>query len=112
MVAAVMGLWKKKLGACKFEFYEFFTGDVAFCPFEAAKVNVQTRADFARALSDRLLKFVRSEGTLGYKGLVPLWGRQIPYTMMKFASFDTIVGMIYRHSLLTVMVVEWWYRWW
>lgn len=31
-----------------------------------------------------------------YKGLYPLWGRQIPYTMMKFASFETIVEMIYH----------------
>ena len=32
-----------------------------------------------------------------YKGLYPLWGRQIPYTMMKFASFETIVEMIYGY---------------
>jgi solute carrier family 25 phosphate transporter 3 len=31
-----------------------------------------------------------------YKGLYPLWGRQIPYTMMKFASFETVVDMIYH----------------
>ena len=31
-----------------------------------------------------------------YKGLYPLWGRQIPYTMMKFASFETIVEAIYN----------------
>lgn len=30
-----------------------------------------------------------------YKGLYPLWGRQIPYTMMKFASFETTVELIY-----------------
>lgn len=30
-----------------------------------------------------------------YKGLYPLWARQIPYTMMKFASFETIVEKIY-----------------
>ena len=30
-----------------------------------------------------------------YKGITPLWGRQIPYTMMKFASFETVVEMIY-----------------
>lgn len=30
-----------------------------------------------------------------YKGINPLWGRQIPYTMMKFASFETVVEMIY-----------------
>jgi solute carrier family 25 (mitochondrial phosphate transporter), member 3 len=28
-----------------------------------------------------------------YKGLTPLWARQVPYTMMKFASFERTVGM-------------------
>ena len=32
-----------------------------------------------------------------YKGIYPLWGRQIPYTMMKFASFETIVEAIYSY---------------
>ncbi|XP_052145596.1 mitochondrial phosphate carrier protein 3, mitochondrial-like [Oryza glaberrima] len=74
--------------------------DVALCPFEAVKVRVQTQPGFARGLSDGLPKFVRSEGALGlYKGIVPLWGRQIPYTMMKFASFETIVEMIYKHAV-------------
>lgn len=31
-----------------------------------------------------------------YKGIYPLWGRQIPYTMMKFASFESIVEQIYK----------------
>ena len=31
-----------------------------------------------------------------YKGIYPLWGRQIPYTMMKFASFETVVEMMYH----------------
>ncbi|KAH1194189.1 Mitochondrial phosphate carrier protein 3, mitochondrial [Glycine max] len=76
--------------------------DIALCPFEAVKVRVQTQPGFARGLSDGLPKFVRSEGTLGlYKGLVPLWGRQIPYTMMKFASFETIVELIYKHAIPT-----------
>ena len=30
-----------------------------------------------------------------YKGLQPLWGRQIPYTMVKFATFETTVNYIY-----------------
>ncbi|KAF7049617.1 hypothetical protein CFC21_058126 [Triticum aestivum] len=34
-----------------------------------------------------------------YKGIVPLWGRQIPYTMMKFACFETIVEMVYKHAV-------------
>nr|XP_023897157.1 mitochondrial phosphate carrier protein 3, mitochondrial-like [Quercus suber] len=74
--------------------------DVALCPFEAVKVRVQTQPGFARGLSDGLPKFVKSEGYGGlYKGMVPLWGRQIPYTMMKFASFETIVELIYKHVI-------------
>lgn len=74
--------------------------DVALCPFEAVKVRVQTQPGFARGLSDGMPKFVKSEGALGlYKGLVPLWGRQIPYTMMKFASFEYIVEMIYKYAI-------------
>ncbi|KAJ0692705.1 putative mitochondrial phosphate carrier protein Pic2/Mir1 [Helianthus annuus] len=76
--------------------------DVALCPMEAVKVRVQTQPGFARGLGDGLPKFVRSEGALGlYKGLVPLWGRQIPYTMMKFASFETIVEMFYKYAIPT-----------
>ncbi|CAA7405174.1 unnamed protein product [Spirodela intermedia] len=74
--------------------------DIALCPMEAVKVRVQTQPGFARGLSDGLPKFVKSEGALGlYKGIVPLWGRQIPYTMMKFASFETVVEMIYKHAV-------------
>ncbi|XP_041006604.1 mitochondrial phosphate carrier protein 3, mitochondrial-like [Juglans microcarpa x Juglans regia] len=76
--------------------------DIALCPFEAVKVRVQTQPGFARGLSDGLPKFVKSEGYAGlYKGLVPLWGRQIPYTMMKFASFETIVEYIYKYAIPT-----------
>nr|CAD1825114.1 unnamed protein product [Ananas comosus var. bracteatus] len=76
--------------------------DVALCPMEAVKVRVQTQPGFARGLSDGLPKFVKSEGYLGlYKGLVPLWARQIPYTMMKFASFETVVEMIYKYVIPT-----------
>uniref|UniRef100_A0A0D6R9Z8 Uncharacterized protein n=1 Tax=Araucaria cunninghamii TaxID=56994 RepID=A0A0D6R9Z8_ARACU len=74
--------------------------DVALCPFEAVKVRVQTQPGFARGLSDGLPKLVRAEGLLGlYKGIGPLWGRQIPYTMMKFASFENIVQLLYKHVI-------------
>lgn len=32
-----------------------------------------------------------------YKGLYPLWARQIPYTMVKFATFETTVNYIYSY---------------
>ncbi|PNX90754.1 phosphate carrier protein mitochondrial-like, partial [Trifolium pratense] len=53
--------------------------DVALCPMEAVKVRVQTQPGYARGLSDGLPKFIKADGVSGlYKGLVPLWGRQIP----------------------------------
>ncbi|KAL5360006.1 mitochondrial carrier domain-containing protein [Aspergillus floccosus] len=73
--------------------------DVALCPFEAVKVRMQTTIppDF-RSTFGGISSVVAKEGTSGlYKGLYPLWGRQIPYTMMKFASFETIVEMIYNY---------------
>merc|ERR1711974_587474 len=39
-----------------------------------------------------------AEGINGfYKSLVPLWGRQIPYTMMKFACFERTVEALYAY---------------
>lgn len=32
-----------------------------------------------------------------YKGLTPLWMRQIPYTMMKFACFERTIEFLYKH---------------
>lgn len=74
-----------------------FVADVALCPFEAIKVRMQTTIPpFAKGTFSGWSSITSKEGVAGlYKGLYPLWGRQIPYTMMKFASFETIVEMIY-----------------
>ncbi len=32
-----------------------------------------------------------------YQGLPPLWMRQIPYTMMKFACFERTVEALYKY---------------
>lgn len=76
---------------------EFFA-DIGLCPLEAVKVRMQTTVPpFAKGTFDGISKITSTEGVAGlYKGLYPLWGRQIPYTMMKFASFETIVEMIYH----------------
>ncbi|PWY92753.1 mitochondrial carrier [Aspergillus heteromorphus CBS 117.55] len=72
--------------------------DVALCPFESVKVRMQTTIPpDIRSTFTGISGIVSKEGVSGlYKGLYPLWGRQIPYTMMKFASFETIVEMIYN----------------
>lgn len=78
---------------------EFFA-DIALCPFEAVKVRVQTDPTFARGLTSGLPKILKNEGLRGlYKGLTPLWLRQIPYTIMKFTCFEATVSAIYKHFL-------------
>lgn len=76
-----------------------FIADIALCPFEAIKVRMQTTIPpFATGTLNGWGIITGKEGVAGlYKGLYPLWGRQIPYTMMKFASFETAVEMIYAY---------------
>lgn len=72
--------------------------DCLLCPFEAIKVRMQTTLPpYASSLREGWSKVVAEEGFGGlYKGLVPLWGRQIPYTMCKFATFEEVVKGIYK----------------
>ncbi|KAJ1731363.1 Cu/Pi carrier [Coemansia sp. BCRC 34490] len=66
-----------------------FLADIMLCPFEAIKVQRQTAATETTITGFSGL----------YRGIVPLWFRQIPYTMVKFASFENIVEGIYTHAL-------------
>lgn len=39
-----------------------------------------------------------NEGMNGFfKGLTPLWARQVPYTVVKFVAFEKTVNMFYRN---------------
>ncbi|XP_055378029.1 phosphate carrier protein, mitochondrial [Condylostylus longicornis] len=76
---------------------EFFA-DIALSPMEAAKVKIQTTPGFANTLREALPKMTSQEGISAfYKGLVPLWMRQIPYTMMKFACFERTLELLYKY---------------
>ena len=63
-----------------------FLADLALCPFEAIKVRMQTTLPpYANNLREGWSRITAKEGVAGlYKGLYPLWARQIPYTS-KFA---------------------------
>jgi len=75
-----------------------FIADIALSPMEAAKVKIQTTPGFANTLREAWPRIMREEGMTGfYKSLVPLWMRQIPYTMMKFACFEKTVKLLYKH---------------
>jgi len=81
---------------------EFFA-DIGLCAFEATKVRIQTTLDpvtlrptFATTMLGGMGKIASAEGTSGlFKGVTPLWFRQIPYTMMKFFGFERAVELIY-----------------
>lgn len=76
---------------------EFFA-DIALSPMESAKVKIQTTPGFANTLRQAWPRIQREEGFNGfYKSLVPLWMRQIPYTMMKFACFEKTIEVLYKY---------------
>jgi len=76
---------------------EFFA-DILLAPMEAVKVRMQTQPGFANTLREGAPKLMQAEGLTGfYKGLPPLWMRQIPYTMMKFACFERTVELLYQY---------------
>lgn len=76
-----------------------FIADIFLCPFESIKVRMQTSKPedfFPPRLYDAFQQILRTEGYQGlYKGLVPLWCRQIPYTMVKFTCFESIIRFFY-----------------
>uniref|UniRef100_A0A915D0H1 Phosphate carrier protein, mitochondrial n=1 Tax=Ditylenchus dipsaci TaxID=166011 RepID=A0A915D0H1_9BILA len=77
---------------------EFFA-DVMLAPMEAAKVCSNPTSPACPPTLRGCVSFIyKSEGIAGfYKGLPPLWMRQIPYTMMKFACFEKTVELLYKH---------------
>jgi len=92
-------LWKTSLYLAASASAEFFA-DIALSPMEACKVKMQTSVPgtFPTTLRGAFPAIKNAEGIHGfYKSLVPLWGRQIPYTMMKFACFERTVEALYKH---------------
>ncbi|XP_057805884.1 mitochondrial phosphate carrier protein 1, mitochondrial [Salvia miltiorrhiza] len=110
-------------GGCKFGLYEYFKklygdvlvnqnkgviyflsaasaqvfADVALCPFEAVKVRVQSQPSFANGLADGFPKVYAKEGFYGlYRGLLPLWGRNLPFSMFMFTTFEHSVDLMHR----------------
>ena len=74
--------------------------DIALAPMEAVKVRMQTQPGWANTLREGAPKLWAAEGLKGfYKGLPPLWFRQVPYTMMKFACFERTIEFFYKYVI-------------
>lgn len=85
------------LGAATAEFF----ADIALCPMEMVKVKVQTSpkgtfpTGFFAALSE--MNANKAKTAFPYGSIVPLWSRQIPYTMAKFYFFEAVVRAFYTY---------------
>lgn len=114
-------------GGCRFGLYEYFKkiysnilqdsnnkslvffassasaeviANMALCPFEAVKVRVQAQPRFARGVLDGFPKLYASEGIYGfYRGLIPLWGRNLPFSIVMFSTFEHTVELLYQNVL-------------
>lgn len=78
---------------------EFFA-DAALCPMEMVKVKMQTSAKGTVPLElGAAVNYMRTTpGTnFPFGSLVPLWSRQIPYTMAKFYFFERVVRLFYTY---------------
>jgi solute carrier family 25 phosphate transporter 3 len=75
--------------------------DIALCPFEMVKVKVQTSkpgtwpTSFIPAAAR--MNELKAETRFPFGSIVPLWSRQIPYTVAKFFFFEKIVQLFYTH---------------
>lgn len=79
-----------------------FIADILLCPWESLKVRTQVdmKGTFPRNPVAGFNLIKNNEGANGfYKGLSPLWMRQIPYTMVKFACFERTVRFVYKNFL-------------
>jgi len=89
--------WRTSLYLAASASAEFFA-DMMLAPMEATKVRIQTSPSAPPNLRGCVPFIYKTEGLSGfYKGLPPLWLRQIPYTMMKFACFERTVELLYKH---------------
>lgn len=75
--------------------------DIALCPMEMVKVKVQTSpaGTFPTGLvaATNAMSANRAVTRFPFGSVVPLWSRQIPYTMAKFFFFEKIVEAFYSN---------------
>jgi len=91
-----MVLWAAASGSA-----EVFA-DIALCPFEMTKVKMQVTLPgdanpFPKSLFAAMgeMKARGSETRFPFGSLIPLWGRQVPYTMIKFVGFYLTAEWVY-----------------
>ncbi|OBT46508.1 hypothetical protein VE00_03336 [Pseudogymnoascus sp. WSF 3629] len=75
---------------------EFF-GDVALCPFEAARIRLVSQPAFASGMVSCFRKIAKQEGIGAlYSGFGPVLLKQVPYTMAAFVVYENAQKIAYR----------------
>lgn len=73
-----------------------FIADLFLCPLEAVRIRSVSDPEFCDGLADGFSKMLKLEGIGGfYAGLLPILGKQIPYTMAKFAVQGSAADAMY-----------------
>jgi solute carrier family 25 phosphate transporter 3 len=92
-----MAMWAAASGSA-----ELFA-DVALCPFEMTKVKMQVtlpgqEGGVPKSLIPAMKHMSANSASTKFPfgSLVPLWGRQVPYTMIKFVGFYVTAEWIYE----------------
>jgi solute carrier family 25 phosphate transporter 3 len=73
-----------------------FIADLFLCPLEAVRIRSVSDPTFCNGLADGFVKMWKAEGFTGfYAGLLPILGKQIPYTCAKFVVQGSVADGIY-----------------
>jgi len=75
--------------------------DIALCPMEMVKVKVQTSPagtwPTSLAAATQAMIANKADTRFPFGSVIPLWSRQVPYTMAKFYFFEKVVQLFYTH---------------
>ena len=71
--------------------------DVFLCPLEAARIKAVSDASFPQSLPGGMAHIMKTDGAMKgfYSGFFPILGKQVPYTMTKFAVQGIAAESIY-----------------
>lgn len=73
-----------------------FIADLFLCPLEAVRIRSVSDPEFCDGLLDGFKKMAATEGISGfYAGLLPILGKQIPYTCAKFVVQGSVADTMY-----------------
>merc|ERR1711982_134738 len=73
-----------------------FIADIFLCPLEAVRIRSVSDPEFCDGLADGFAKMFKAEGIGGfYAGFAPILGKQVPYTMAKFAVQGNVADATY-----------------